>query len=638
MGRALLLLAALAALCAGVAALPDLAQAAAADPGIDFYADVAEREWRAWEADGALPENATIGELFGSVRSLWPVRVSVRLVGWSPLLVTQLRSARLPHVRPQGRGLGEAAARAWPDMPVRVQFAPAAASTQRAVEAARDAELARSGVRAAEISAEDVEAALEADYAALPAVERVPWTLYVLNLSRPAHGNTYAYAAGAGACATPLMVSAARRFGWVDQAAGPCEWGPVVAGHGFVDGRHAPLTPDPPLADVLAFVQRSVALLLAPSAVPLPPYLLHAQPLLVRLLLLRTAAVPAAEPLPWSHNALAAALAAAAPSDVRVRVESRTVALSDWPAAAAALASAVRTRTSAYHADEQLKVLVHPYLDATLLAAALAPALPALDAAPAGGAERVVRAVVLDLGGAEALLLDRLHQALPVSPALVLAVQTNVSRLSLDFRCGRRPLALDARNATRALLAALLSAAFGAAPAHRLVRAEGGDEEALEWAAGRALGGPFSAYADVSATHADAVRRAFVVQVANASATRLAHLAEQPDLDARPGDVLAPAAALALRRRLLLLRFLWLSAAQALADAEHGAALALARAADREVDRLERVAMGAAAARRAELQCPAPRVLALDRALLALSALLLAVASAAFYAVNHRKH
>lgn len=610
-------------------ALPDVLQRSIQDPEQDFIDDVSESEWREWESHGILPVNATIAQLVSKVGVQWPLSIHVRFVGWGGAAVANVRGSKLPPVKVFGRALGSPATdgHALTSVPLHVTYSSAPPALRQALEAARDAQLAVNPTRFPELNAEPLETLLHADLEAHSSAAS-SWFLYVLNLTRVPDTH---YLYHAEPCATPLMVSERARMGWIDQGAGPTDWGPVVAGVGHVDLRHLPLVPDPPPADLLAFVHRTAAILLAPSVHLVRPSALLPLPLIVRLLHVRSSSTSAAQP--WSAAAIKGVVqAATGASESDVQVESRVVLLSDWPAGAAALTTALRTRTSAYHSDEQLRVTVHPYIDAQLLAKGLRNVLAAHDPPPKGE-QRVVRAVLFDVGGSEPLLLDRLHQAMALSHDLVLAVQTNVSRLSVDAQCGHRSLSLDARNATRSLVAALLDAVTGLAPQEHLLRPRGaGEEDALEWSAGRAFSGPYSAYIGrLVPTTADAAQRAVIVQLANVTLTRLAHVAAQPELDEEPTSLLSQRQAKQLRRRLLLLRYLWITAATALTNLNHAAALALTRAATAEGERVAMLALKAAYALRSQLACPAPRAFAWERALLLLSSVFLSSASGAYY-------
>ena len=248
--------------------LPDLAQRAVRDPDADFYGDVAEKEWLEWERDGPLAVNGSMGDLLRSLQSTWPVAIHVRLVGWSAAQAAQLRRAHLPSLKNIGRALPHAGASqpknadvALPPSPVRLTVSQSPASLLASLNNARDALLADKSVRHAEISAEKIEALLEADRASQPNSDRT-WYLYVLNLTR-VEEQSYVYsdeeqmALGSQRCGTPAQVHNAARMAWLDQAAGPAHWGAAVAGLGHVSARHVPLVPHPPLPDLLAFIHRT---------------------------------------------------------------------------------------------------------------------------------------------------------------------------------------------------------------------------------------------------------------------------------------------------------------------------------------------------------------------------------------------
>jgi len=114
-------------------------------------------------------------------------------------------------------------------------------------------------------------------------------------------------------------------------------------------------------------------------------------------------------------------------------------------------------------------------------------------------------------------LLDRFHQAVSF-PEMVLALQTKSGAATLDYSCSDEMVTLDAADATRPMLGALLQTGWGVAPTHEHFSGKKQSAEVnFVWSAANTPFGPFSASAKLNFAVFDAARRNLVFSALNAS-------------------------------------------------------------------------------------------------------------------------
>jgi membrane-bound inhibitor of C-type lysozyme len=154
------------------------------------------------------------------------------------------------------------------------------------------------------------------------------------------------------------------------------------------------------------------------------------------------------------------------------------------------------------------------------------------------------------------VLLDRFYQAASF-PELVLALQTRSGAATVDYSCGDEMVTLDAADASRPMISAVLQTGWGVAPTHEHFS---GKKQAAEtnflWSAGSTPFGPFSQSTRLNFAIVDAARRNLVFSALNASIAQVADALEKfSRFGKHMEDVLLPAEHVHFVRRWNVLKF-----------------------------------------------------------------------------------
>ncbi len=159
-----------------------------------------------------------------------------------------------------------------------------------------------------------------------------------------------------------------------------------------------------------------------------------------------------------------------------------------------------------------LRTQVHQYIDSAELNSWLDHYSEAFDA-PARGGVAVLPVFLFDLDRKSTVFLDRFHQAVAFDRRVV-AVTTSAGRPVTDLMCNGKPVAVDAGDATRPVLAALLQAGWGVAPTQLRYGGRPGSEN-VEFHAFSLSNTPFGPYAhshrSLSFSQADAAPRNMLI-------------------------------------------------------------------------------------------------------------------------------
>ena len=120
---------------------------------------------------------------------------------------------------------------------------------------------------------------------------------------------------------------------------------------------------------------------------------------------------------------------------------------------------------------------------------------------------------------------------------MVLALQTKSGAATLDYSCSDEMVTLDAADATRPMLGALLQTGWGVAPTHEHFSGKKQSAEVnFVWSAANTPFGPFSASAKLNFAVFDAARRNLVFSALNASLAQVffflhVHVHDDVDVD-----------------------------------------------------------------------------------------------------------
>lgn len=405
-------------------------------------------------------------------------------------------------------------------------------------------------------------------------------------------------------CGT-AMWAGQERYMWIDLTAGPLLYGPHTSGDGLVSefsvprldnfqveheeghgGHHFAFIQEF-LAEVVALVGKTADLLIEPSLDHFPVPLAQT----LRLHLVHITNDPAVKTqFADEHGFMAGMPQVAAWNNIKEQLGHRganiamqgqnimynrsVVQMNECKFCLAAYAAALRSHTSTVLRG-QLKTQVHEYMDSKELHEQLLSLLNREElnfAAHLGiygwvptqlrddrSAYRdhwTIPVFVFDLQDPALLLLDRFHQAVSF-PEMVVGLQTKSGAATLDYSCSDEMVTLDAADATRPLMGALLQTGWGVAPTHQHFS---GKKQSAEvnflWSAANTPFGPFSGSSKLNFALIDAARRNLVFSALNASIEQVSDVLEQfSRFGKHMEDVLLPAEHVHFVRRWNVLKF-----------------------------------------------------------------------------------
>jgi len=211
-------------------------------------------------------------------------------------------------------------------------------------------------------------------------------------------------------------------------------------------------------------------------------------------------------------------------------VDKYTIKFAECELCVAAYTHSLKSHTSNV-LSEGLRTQVHQYLDSVELVDWLEHfenAFWGIKAAAAkehaGASVQVVTAFVYDLSTKDVLLLDRFHQAI-YSKDLIVAVQTQAVAAIVDYSCDDHAVQFNPRDASRAVLAAVLQGLYGVAPTHVWWSpVSNASETDYTWSHGLTPFGYFSQSNTLSFAIRDAAARHVLLSDLNQTMTEVADL------------------------------------------------------------------------------------------------------------------
>jgi hypothetical protein len=140
---------------------------------------------------------------------------------------------------------------------------------------------------------------------------------------------------------------------------------------------------------------------------------------------------------------------------------------------------------------------------------------------------------------------------------MVLALQTKSGAATVDYSCNDEMVMLDAADASRPMLAALLQTGWGVAPTHEHFSGKKQTSEVnFLWSTANTPFGPFSTSARLNFALIDAARRNLVFSALNSSIAQVSDVLEQfSRFGKHMEDVLLPAEHVHFVRRWNVLKF-----------------------------------------------------------------------------------
>eukprot|EP01090_Pellita_catalonica_P016829 TRINITY_DN4946_c0_g2_i1.p1 TRINITY_DN4946_c0_g2~~TRINITY_DN4946_c0_g2_i1.p1 ORF type:complete len:722 (-),score=81.12 TRINITY_DN4946_c0_g2_i1:647-2812(-) len=360
------------------------------------------------------------------------------------------------------------------------------------------------------------------------------YTVYILNPRRTK--DFYFYAsnieftgeqgslAQVGGCPTTMWMDSSDRLMWIDLSAGPIEYGPQNSGEGVVSEDSFPNVQDDKyvlMTDIVTFVHKATTFVISPT---------FYFPLSTRAISQTTRfnifefvdidedKVEGVESKIEAYiNEIDLIKNARDRAGVEIEIKYHRISLASDVTGAVITnliyANSMKTHTSTTHRSGALRLKVHRYLDSTALHKWL----------------KDYDNVIMDMAGADVLegnaypiylfnirglsdiaLLDREFQALAF-PDMVIAVQTNVPRALSDFECDGEPVIFSPTDASRDIVAAMLSTAWGITPTHLTWdSAHLRTRDDFTFAVGNTPFGPFSPNGQLSFSQYDQMAKAIV--------------------------------------------------------------------------------------------------------------------------------
>jgi len=168
----------------------------------------------------------------------------------------------------------------------------------------------------------------------------------------------------------------------------------------------------------------------------------------------------------------------------------------------------------------------------------------------------VVPVFIFDISDLDILLIDRTHQAVSF-PDMVVAIQIPLSRAIFDYTCSGRTVAVNPKDATRPVMAALVSTLWGVAPTYQAWDVQHSQvKENYMWAVGNTPFGPFSSATTLSFAQTEAAKRFRLYSFIESALRRLSGLfTTYAEYDLELADGLSEEAYTQLMQRWNLLQF-----------------------------------------------------------------------------------
>ncbi|GAM25077.1 hypothetical protein SAMD00019534_082520 [Acytostelium subglobosum LB1] len=298
------------------------------------------------------------------------------------------------------------------------------------------------------------------------------------------------------------------RYMWIDLTADAVNFGPVTKGTGSVIAsqlpRHASGSSDRFLNDIGTFVHQTTRQLIAPPIGHMMNFdWTHLE---VRLIMVhdhKVGILEQSERFDWDEIRKQLKSIKLLP-DQSISFSKAEISLLDNIYAAQAKQSSLRVHHSGTKGTQQ-------YLDSADLHYWLQQHnldfVPELD--NRNSDSRVIPVFLFDISFKDLLLLDRMHQAVSFDD-MVIAIQTQSQR-PVDFTCGEQGnLSIDADDATRPVMAALLETIWGVLPTHlELSKTSGANQNDANylWSMGFNPFSVFSTHKTLSFAQTDAAIR-----------------------------------------------------------------------------------------------------------------------------------
>ncbi|KAB1211651.1 hypothetical protein CJ030_MR6G002146 [Morella rubra] len=360
--------------------------------------------------------------------------------------------------------------------------------------------------------------------------------LYLLSLGPQSKPYAYTYSEGDSSPGVTKCMgniwTGKDRYLWIDLAAGPVDYGPVLSGDGVVPrGEFHPLaalhgrpkSQKALFADLASLVWSAYQVLLVPSLrIPVP----FEAGLVVQFIhIYGSDSNKDLSGLDWKAiertfmdevNEGGLLL-----GDQSLSFKTYGVSLAGCPICSFAVSRSINSYTSRFLFDNYT-LIVSEYLDSKRLHQILTDSgeeFRRVAGIPEAEFGRVLPVYVFDLDYNMLLLLDRYHQSVAFKD-MVIAVRTKSTQTVIDYSCNGRQVLSQTRELERPLVGSILQSMWGVSPTHLLWSPRHNTTSVdYTWSVGQTPFGPFSEISSLSFAQKDAARRNVLLTSLNYSIT-----------------------------------------------------------------------------------------------------------------------